>query len=152
MWNSLWLECRQVGFWVSTYLNWILGSKLIRSNNLSRATLWVLETCIIVGLLPFNDHLDHCFVPDDKVWTFEWLKSTLSKSLITLWDCLRLWIVCPVLAWLLWHVFPRRTATIRSHKSSAGSKQRVSPFYRPSIHQISTLEKTKFYQYSILSS
>ena len=34
-------------------LIWILGSKLIRSNNQSRATLWVLETCFIVGLLPF---------------------------------------------------------------------------------------------------
>ena len=30
-----------------------LGSKLILSNNQSRATLWVLETCLIVGLLPF---------------------------------------------------------------------------------------------------
>ena len=39
-----------------------LGSKLIRSKDQSRATLWVLETCVIVGLLPFYDHLDHCFV------------------------------------------------------------------------------------------
>ena len=31
-------------------------------------------------------------------------------------------------------------------------KQRVSPFYHPSIHQISTLEKTKLYHRSILSS
>ena len=31
-------------------------------------------------------------------------------------------------------------------------KQQVSPFYHPSTHQISTLEKTKFYQYPILSS
>ena len=30
-----------------------LGSRLILSNNQSRATLWVLETCLIVGLLPF---------------------------------------------------------------------------------------------------
>ena len=30
------------------------GSKLIRSNNQSRATLWVLETCLIVGLLPLK--------------------------------------------------------------------------------------------------
>ena len=30
--------------------------------------------------------------------------------------------------------------------------QQVSLFYLPSIHQISTLEKTKFYQRSILSS
>ena len=29
-----------------------LGSKLILSNNQSRATLWVLETCLIAGLLP----------------------------------------------------------------------------------------------------
>ena len=38
---------------VSTYLIWILGSRLIiLSNNQSRATLWVLDTCLIVGLLP----------------------------------------------------------------------------------------------------
>ena len=30
-----------------------LGSKLILSNNQSRATRWVRETCLIVGLLPF---------------------------------------------------------------------------------------------------
>ena len=41
--------------------DWILGSKLIRSNNQSSATLWVLDTCLIVGLLPFDDRLDHCF-------------------------------------------------------------------------------------------
>ena len=40
-------------FFVSMYLIWILESKLLRSNNQSRATLWVLETCLIVGLLPF---------------------------------------------------------------------------------------------------
>ena len=28
------------------------STKLIRSNNQSSATLWVLETCLIVGLLP----------------------------------------------------------------------------------------------------
>ena len=38
-------------FLVSVYLIWILGSKLILSNNQSRATLWALETCLIVGLL-----------------------------------------------------------------------------------------------------
>ena len=39
-------------FFASMYLIWILGSKLILSNNQSSATLWVLETCLIVGLLP----------------------------------------------------------------------------------------------------
>ena len=28
------------------------GSKMIASNNQSNATLWVLDTCLIVGLLP----------------------------------------------------------------------------------------------------
>ena len=49
-------------FLVSIYVIWILGSKLIRSNNQSRATPWVLETCLIVRLLTFNDHFDHCFI------------------------------------------------------------------------------------------
>ena len=40
-------------FLVSMYLICILASKIIRSNNQSSATLWVLETCLIVGLLPF---------------------------------------------------------------------------------------------------
>ena len=39
-------------FLVSTYLIWIFGSKLIQSNNQSRATLWVLDTCLKVGLRP----------------------------------------------------------------------------------------------------
>ena len=38
-------------FLVSTHLIWILGSKLIRPNNQSRATLWVLDTLLKVGLL-----------------------------------------------------------------------------------------------------
>ena len=39
-------------FLVSTNLIWILGSNFILSNSQSRATLWVLETCLIVGLRP----------------------------------------------------------------------------------------------------
>ena len=50
-------------FLLSTYLIWIWDSKLILSNNPSRATLWVLETCLIVGLRSyFNYHPDHSFV------------------------------------------------------------------------------------------
>ena len=30
------------------YLIWILGSKLLLSNNQSKATLWVLDTCLII--------------------------------------------------------------------------------------------------------
>ena len=52
VWNFLWFKCLRVVFLVSMYLIWILESRLIRSNNQSRATLWVLETCLIVWLLP----------------------------------------------------------------------------------------------------
>ena len=48
--NFLWLTASW--FLVSTYLIWILGSKFILSNNQSRATLWVLDTGLIVGLRP----------------------------------------------------------------------------------------------------
>ena len=47
---------------VSMYLIWILELKLILSNNQSRATLWVLDTCLIAGLRPFHYHLNHCFI------------------------------------------------------------------------------------------
>ena len=111
---------------VSTYLIWIWGSKLVLSNKQSRATLWVLETCLIVGLLPFMIILITASW-SSKIYniaslreecTFDKIKSTLSKSLVTLWDYLRLWIVwgqttgLPVLSWF-WVVFPR-TETIRS--------------------------------------
>ena len=36
----------------STNLIWIFGSKLILSKKKSRATGWVRDTCLIVGLLP----------------------------------------------------------------------------------------------------
>ena len=39
--------------YVSELVLGVNGAKLILSNNQSRATLWVLETCLIVGLLPF---------------------------------------------------------------------------------------------------
>ena len=39
-------------FSVSTYLVWIFRPKLTLSNHQSRATLWVLDTCLTVGLRP----------------------------------------------------------------------------------------------------
>ena len=78
-------------FLVSVYLIWILGSKLIRSINQSRATLWVLETCLIVGLLPFIIILISASLSSNTYnkasWcenrTFEGTRSTSSKTLIT---------------------------------------------------------------------
>ena len=91
-------------FLVSTYLIWILGSKLILSNNQSRATLWVKVTSLIVRLLPFIIILITASLSSNthnkaSWWeelTFEGVKSTLSKSLITPWDCFRFWIVWSV--------------------------------------------------------
>ena len=52
MWNYLLSVCLQTGVlcrqtWFETW-----GSKLILSNNLSGATLCILDTCLIVGLRP----------------------------------------------------------------------------------------------------
>ena len=126
-------------FLVSMYLIWILGSRFIRSNNQSRATLWVLETCLIVGLLPLiiilitaslssNTYNKNSWCED---CTFEGTRSTLSKSLITLRGCLRPWFVwgqttgLTVLSWSR-VVFPR-TETFRSHKSRAGIPSNLNP-------------------------
>ena len=58
----LWSVCLS-WFLVSMYLIWILESRLIRSKNPSSATLWVLETCLTIGLLPLIiNYLYHCFV------------------------------------------------------------------------------------------
>ena len=37
---------------VSMYRLWFFGSKLILTRNQSRATLWLLDTCLFVGLRP----------------------------------------------------------------------------------------------------
>ena len=50
--NYLWSICPASWCLVSTYLIWIVVSKIILSNNQSRTTLWVLDTCLIVGLRP----------------------------------------------------------------------------------------------------
>ena len=81
-------------FSVSMFLIWILGSKLMLSNNQSRATLWVLQTCLIVGLLPFIIILITASLSSNTYnktsWreelTFDEIKSTSSKSSIIPWD------------------------------------------------------------------
>ena len=70
-----------------------LGSKLIRSNNQSRATLWVLETCLIVGLLPFMIILITASLSSNtnnkaslrEEFTFEGIKSTLFRSALEIY-------------------------------------------------------------------
>ena len=122
-------------FLVSMYLIWILGSRLIRSNNQSSATLWVLETCLIVGLLPLMIILITASLSSNTYnkasWcedrTFEGTQSMSFNTLIFPWD---LWFLSlttgrPGLSGI-WIVFPR-TETIRSHKSRAGIPSNLNP-------------------------
>ena len=98
-------------FLVSMYLTWILGSKLIRSNNHSRATLWVRETCLIVGLLPFiiilitaslsSNTFNNASWRDD--WTFEGTESMSSITSIFFWDLWRLWNITIRLPRSIWN-------------------------------------------------
>ena len=150
-------------FLVSMYLIWILGSRLIRSNSQSRATLWVLETCLIVGLLPFMIILITASLSSNTYnkgswWedlTFEGIKSTLSKSSVIPRDFFRFWSVWgsertslwfvhrSPRAWLLWYVFPWITATIRSHKSKAGIPSYLNPASKEMISDSVELFETE---------
>ena len=102
-------------FLVSMYLIWTLESRLIRSNNQSSATLWVLETCLIVGLLPLMIILITASLSSNTYnnaswcenWTFEGTQSTYSKR----WTFLE--IACLALDF-------------------CHSSQRVAPFYNGS--------------------
>ena len=111
-------------------------SRLIRSNNQSRATLWVLETCPIVGLLPFIIILITASLSSNTYnkasrfadWTFEGTKSMSFTTSILLWDFWRLWASLsgfPALSETR-ETFPR-TETIRSHSSRAGNPSSLSP-------------------------
>ena len=51
-----------------------------------------------------------------------------------------------------WHACVHERNVIENRVSLPESRQRVSPFYHPSIHQPSTLEKTKLCHRPILSS
>ena len=146
----------------SMYLIWILVSKWIRSNNQSRATLWVLETCLTVGLLPFMIMLITASLSSNTYskaswWeelTFEGIKSTLSTTLIVPWHRFRFWIVWGVertsslftngspRSFWLWFVFPR-TATIRSNKSRAGRPSNLNPASKEMISDSVVLCETE---------
>ena len=120
----------------STYLIWTCGSRLILSNNQSRATRWVRDTCLIVGLPPLmiifiTASLSSKMYNVDSFserCAFEGTWSVFHRS--TFWSntCLILGVfgistqVSRVHAWvgfgILW-VAPSTSIT-KSHKSSAG--------------------------------
>ena len=112
------------------------GPKLILSNNQSRASLWVLETCLIVGPLPFMIILITASLSSKifkkaslrEEFTFEEIKSTLSKSSIFPWIFFRVGdLDGSPRTWSFWCVFPWGTATIRAHKSNAGIPSNLTP-------------------------
>ena len=90
---------------VSMYLIGILRSKLILPNNQSRATLRVLDTCLIGGLIPLNIILitaswcsnTYNKALDWKNFTFESTLSTWNKS-----ELLRGWSFALILGALAW--------------------------------------------------
>ena len=57
-----WSVCLRVGSWCQCIRFAFCGPELVRSKNQSRSTLWVLETCLMLGLPPYDDHVDHSFV------------------------------------------------------------------------------------------
>ena len=95
----------------------------------------------------FYNHLDHCFVVSKHIqqsfwWeelTFEGKKTKSvqiidhSMRLLSFLNCGRCWTNIifvhqqSLRSWLLWYVFPWRTATIRSQKSRAGIPSNLNP-------------------------
>ena len=127
---------------LSMFLIWILGSRLIRSNNQSSATLWYLETCLIVGLLPLIIILISASLSSNTYnkaswradWTFEGTESMFSITSIFFWDLWCLWTSlsgCPDRSWTR-EIFPR-TETIRSHSSRADKPSNLSPVSKEMI-------------------
>ena len=133
------------------YLMWILESRLIRSNNKSKATLWVLETCLNVGLLLLmiilitaslssNTYNEASWRAD---WTFEGTESISSVTSIFFWDLWRLWTSLsgfPVRSEIR-EIFSR-TETIRSHNSTAGNPSNLSPVSKEMISDSAELWET----------
>ena len=138
-------------FLVSMYLIWILGSRLIRSNNQSSASLWVLETCLIAGLLPLMIILITASLSSNTYnkaswcedWTFEGTQTILFSTLIFPWDFWLLSVITsrPVLSvvWVMFH----QTETIRSHNSRAGSPSNLNPASKDMISDSVELCETR---------
>ena len=141
-------------FLMSMHLIWILGSRLIRSNSQSRATLWVRETCLIVGFLPLMIILITASLSSNTYnkaswradWTFEGTESMSFITSIRLWD---LWCFLTSLSGCTdksetRETF-RRTETSRSHSSRAGKPSNLSPVSKEMISDSFELWETVVY-------
>ena len=116
-------------FLESMYLIWILGSKLIQSNNQSKATLWVPQNMfhcrnsslhLIILITASLSSKMHNRASLREEFTLETIKSTLFRSWIVPWIFFRVGdLYGSSRTWSFWCVFPWRTVTtIRSHKTS----------------------------------
>ena len=123
-----------------THLIWIMGSKIILSSYQSRATLWNLETCLNVGLLPFIIILItasltskmYNIVPFWQEFTFDETKSSLDNSRypwetgVLIWEfnflnaVLRDSIFRACLSFCFWFEFECMTSLNKSQRSCAG--------------------------------
>ena len=83
------LDNMSASWWLmSMYLIWILESRLILSNHQCRVILWILDTCLLVGLLSFiiilstaslsSKMYNKAFIREEL--TFDEIKSTLLRS------------------------------------------------------------------------
>ena len=136
-------------FLVSMYLIWILESRLTRSNNQSKATLWVLNKCLIVGLLSLiiilitaslssNTYTKASWRAD---WTFEGTESMSFITSIFLWDLWRLSTSlsnCPDPSETR-ETFPR-TETIKSHSSRQSKPSNLNPMSKKIISHAASRE------------
>ena len=121
---------------VSTYLIWIFEPILILSNNQSNVTLWVLDACLIVGLLPLMIFITASLSFENVQLWFLFREMCVRRNLINAWQikisiqhstdlgCAFWWSCLAVSRGRLlalgnpWIVFD--TFITKSHKSSAG--------------------------------
>ena len=87
--------------WFLCQCTWILGSRLILPNNQSKATLWVRDTCLIVGLLPLIIILItasvsskiYSIAPNRENFAFDGTQSTLLfRSKLSWWVGTLVWL------------------------------------------------------------
>ena len=134
VWNFPWV-CQQVGFWCRCTWFGFLGSRLIRSNSQSRVTMWVLETCLIVGLLLFmiilntaalsSEHIQQSFLLR-RVWRL----SEHNQYYLARWSYLEILVLSMITGRsglsVVWVMYPK-TEAIRSHNSRAGKPSNLIP-------------------------
>ena len=117
---------------VSTYLIWNFGSRLIVSNNQSRATLWVLDTCLNVGLLPLMIILItpslsskmHSIAPNRENFAFDG-----TVNIVQIKSVVRGWNLGFVLGVLVWCGVTRQVSLYLTFGVVELAWGRMEPFY-----------------------